>query len=237
MKAFQKFLIANRIQTLFPLLDILVTIISYFTAYYLTNLFEKEYFVFTIDYVYMLLLIIPTWAILLRNSNLASIPRTRTPLSIFFNLLNFNFAGFLMIFLFKHLFKLDIFSHYMIISFSVINMISLFILRMLTYRVFKYFRVNGHNIHNVIIYADENSAKFISDILVHKEWGFRILMVISDSETIRERFGKEMRILPDKIKIIPSDLETGNICSGDLKSRELGHLIRKEFFLNVPGRF
>ena len=187
MKAFQKLLVANRIQTLFPLLDVLVTIISYFTAYYIANLIEKEYFVFTVDYVYMLLLIIPTWAILLRNSNLASIPRTRTTLSIFFNLLNFNFAGFLIIFLFKHLFKLDIFSHYMIISFSVINMLSLFILRMLTYRVFRYFRVNGHNIHNVILYADEKSEKFISDILLHKEWGFRILMIITDSEKIRKK--------------------------------------------------
>jgi exopolysaccharide biosynthesis polyprenyl glycosylphosphotransferase len=201
MKSFHKLLLANRIQTLFPLLDILVTIISYFTAYYLTNLIEKEYFVFTIDYVYMLLLIIPTWAILLRNSNLASIPRTRTPISILFNLLNFNFVGFLLIFLFKHLFKLEIFSHYMIISFSVINLLSLFVLRMLTYRVFKYFRVNGHNIHNVIIYADENSEKFISDILVHKEWGFRILMIITDSDAIRKRFGNEIRILPDKIRI------------------------------------
>ena len=89
----------------------------------------------------------------------------------------------------------------MIISFSIINMLSLFLLRMLTYRVFKYFRVNGHNVHNVIIYADDQSEKFISDILIHKEWGFRILMVITNSDKIRSRFGKELRIMPDKISI------------------------------------
>lgn len=230
MKAIQKFLIVNRIQTLFPILDILVTIISFFAAYYLTNLFEKDYFVFTIDYIYMLLLIIPTWAILLRNSNLASIPRTRTPLSIFFNLLNFNFVGFVLIFVFKHLFKLEIFSHYMIISFSIINMLSLFILRMLTYRVFKYFRVNGHNIHNVIIYADDKSEKFISDILLHKEWGFRILMILTNSANIQKKFGKDIRVLPDKIKIrelIKVDIIDEVIyCKGGIDEERVNDLIQ-----------
>lgn len=192
---------AKKIQNIFPILDILVTIISYFMAYYITNLFEKVYFTFTIDYIYMLLLILPTWALLLRNSNLATIPRTRSTLSIFFNILNFSSVGFVLIFIYKHLFQLEVFSHYMIISFSVFNMLSLFLLRMLTYRVFKYFRVNGHNVHNVIIYADEQSEQFISDILVHKEWGFRILMILTNSERIRKKFGKEARILPDKISI------------------------------------
>ena len=201
MKFHIKLPAAKKIQSLFPLLDILVTTISYFVAYGITNLFEKEYFIFTIDYVYMLLLILPTWALLLTNSSLTTIPRTRNILSIFFNLLNFNFIGFLLIFVYKHLFQLEIFSHYMIISFSIINMLALFLLRMLTYRVFKYFRVHGHNIHNVIIYADDKSIKFISDILNHKEWGFRILMILSNSEKVRKKFGKETRVLPDKISI------------------------------------
>lgn len=190
-----------KLQNILPVLDVLVTVVSYFLAFIFVNLVERWYFTFTLDYVYMLLLIVLTWALMLRNSNLASIPRTRSALSIFFNLLNFSFIGFLLIFLYKHLFRLDIFSHYMIITFSVFNLISLFILRMVTYRVFKYFRVNGHNIHNVIIYADEKSDKFISDIITHKEWGFRILMILSNSDKIRKKFGRELRVLPDKISI------------------------------------
>jgi exopolysaccharide biosynthesis polyprenyl glycosylphosphotransferase len=190
-----------KIRNILPVLDILVTIFSYFLAYFVMNIIERWYFIFTIDYFYMLLLIIPTWAVLLRTSSLATIPRTRSPLSVFFSLLNFNFIGFLLVFLYKHIFSLDVFSHYMLISFTVFNLISLFILRMVTYRVFKYFRVNGHNIHNVIIYADEKSEKFIEDIIVHKEWGFRVLMIISDSDYIRDKYRKNFRILPDKISI------------------------------------
>ncbi len=220
----------KRVLGILPILDILVTILSYFLAYVIVNSIQTLYFVFTIDYVYMLLLIIPTWAIMLRNTNLATIPRTRSTLSIFFNLLNFTFIGFLLIFLFKHLFRLEIFSHYMIISFSLINLLSLFVLRMLTYRVFKYFRVNGHNIHNVIIYADEKSDNFISDILIHKEWGFRILMILSNSDKIRKKYGRELRVLPDKISIkdlIKVDIVDEVIyCKSELEHEKVHDLIQ-----------
>lgn len=215
-----------KLKNILPVLDIFVTVFSYFLAYFVANLIETDYFSFTFDYVYMLILIIPTWAILLRNSSLTNIPRTRSTLSIFFNLLNFNFIGFILIFIYKHAFQLHIFSHYVIISFTVFNMLSLFILRMITYRVFKYFRVNGHNIHNVIIYADDKSEKFISDILLHKEWGFRILMIISDSEKIRKKFGKNIRVLPDKINIrqlIKIDIIDEVIYCKNSISNEIGH--------------
>ena len=198
---FQNLFVLNKIQTIFPLLDIIVTIISYFAAYYIVNSIQTSYFNFTIDYIYMLLLIIPTWALLLKTLNLGTIPRTRSSLSVLFKLLNFNFIGFLLIFLYKHIFGLEIFSHYMIILFTIVNLFSLYILRMIIYRVFKYFRVNGHSIHNVILYADENSDQLISDMINHKEWGFRILMIISNSEKIRKKYSKHHRVLPDKISI------------------------------------
>ncbi|MBN1950884.1 MAG: sugar transferase [Bacteroidales bacterium] len=229
-----------KLKNVLPIFDVLITIVSYFLAYFIVNLIERWYFIFTVDYIYMLVLIVPTWAILLRNSNLAQIPRTRSTISIFFNLLNFNFIGFILIFTYKHVFQLQVFSHYMIIAFSVINMISLFVFRMVTFRVFKYFRVNGHNIHNVIIYADDKSEQFIEDILNHKEWGFRILMVITNSDLIRSKYGKKMRILPDKISIkdlikvdiideviyCKSDVEPGKIHELIETCEEIGVILR-----------
>lgn len=186
---------------LFALLDVFVTVVSYFLAYFLTNLVHKEYFTFTRDYVIMLLLIIPTWAILLQTSNLTTIPRTRSFMSIFFNFLNFSAIGFILLFLYKHVFALSTFSHYVIISFSVINLFSLYFFRLLTYKVFRYYRANGHNIHNVIIFADDDSEKFIDSIREHREWGFRILMIITDSQKILKKYSTSFRVLPDKINI------------------------------------
>lgn len=185
----------------FALLEIVITVFSYFLAYFLTNLFNTRYFNFTWEYLVMLGLIIPTWAILLHTSNLASISRTRSHLSIFISFLNFSFIGFALLFLYKHIFSLDNFSHFVIIAFSLINLIALYTFRMITHRVFKYFRANGHNISNIVIYADDSSEKLIDSIIEHKEWGYRILLILTDSALIRKKFGATIRIYPDKINI------------------------------------
>jgi exopolysaccharide biosynthesis polyprenyl glycosylphosphotransferase len=185
----------------FSIMDIVITILSYFLAYFLTNLLNWQYFTFTQDYVIMLFLIIPTWIIILQTSNLTQIPRTRSYTSIFFNFLNISAFGFSLLFLYKHIFGLTTFSHYVIITFSIVNLVSLYIFRLVTYKVFKYFRANGHNIHNVILFADDQSERFISPLLEHKEWGFRIMMIITDSMAIRKKYGETIRIYPDKINI------------------------------------
>ena len=184
---------------IFAALDLLITVISFFLAYFLTNLFNKDYFQFTSDYMIMLLLIIPTWVILLYTSKLTQIPRARSYFSIFFNFLNFSGIGFALMFLYKHIFGLTLFSHYVIISFSVINLLSLYLFRILTYKVFKYYRANGHNIKNLILFVDDNSVKFVDSLLEHKEWGYRIMMIITDSPLIRRKYGSSIRIYPDKI--------------------------------------
>ena len=107
----------------------------------------------------------------------------------------------ILIFLYKAIFELHLFSHYFIISFTIINLFSLYIFRLVTYRVFKYTRANGHNIHNVIIYADDDSEKFIDNILNRKEWGFRILMILTNSQKIKDKYASFIRTLPDKIGI------------------------------------
>lgn len=186
---------------LFYVFDILVTVFSYFLAYFIVNLIQTSYFRFTQDYMIMLLIIIPTWIILLQVLDLTATPRTRSYMSMFFNFLNFSSIGFILLFLYKHIFGLEILSHYFIISFSVINLISLYSFRIITYRFLKYFRSNGHNIHNVIVFADENSERFIDNILSHKEWGFRILVIITNSENIRRKYNTLLRVLPEKINL------------------------------------
>ncbi len=215
--------------SLFAFLDIIVTICSFFLAYYFTNKLNNAYFTFFKDYLIMLALIVPTWAILLYISNLTQIPRTRSQVSIFFNFINFSAIGFALMFFYKHIFGLTNFSHYMIISFSLVNLISLYTLRIITFRFFKYYRATGHNISNIIIYADENSEHFINSIVEHREWGFRILMIITDSSVIRKKFGETIRIYPDKITI-KSILDVDIIdeviyCKGSIDEDRLRNMI------------
>ena len=214
--------------SLFGFLDIIITICSFFIAYYLPNQINTDYFKFTWEYIFILLLIIPTWILLLHTSKLTRIPHTRSPFSVFMSFLNFSFIGFALLFLYKHIFNLHYLSHYIIVSFSIINVFFLFGFRMLTYRVFKYYRTNGHNIINVIIYADDKSEEFINTIIEHREWGYRILMIITDSLEIRKKFGDTIRIYSDKISI-------KNILDVDIIDEVIYcmHEIDKEKFRNL----
>lgn len=187
--------------SLFGVFDIFITVFSYFLSYFIVNLINTNYFDFTWEYWTLLILIVPTWIILLYTSNLTQVPRTRSHLSIFMSFLNFSFIGFALLFVYKHIFNLAQLSHYVIITFSVINLLLLYSFRMLTYRVFRYFRSNGHNIRNIIVYADDLSERLINSILEHKEWGYRILMMITDSVSIKKKYGSLIRIYPDKINI------------------------------------
>ncbi|MBN1159239.1 MAG: sugar transferase [Bacteroidales bacterium] len=215
---------------LFAVLDILVTVFSYFLAYILTDLMNKDYFAFTREYFIMLIFIIPTWLILLYSLNLTQTPRTRSHLSVFFTFLNFSFVGFILMLLYKHLFNLTNFSHYFILSFSIINLIALYLFRMTTYRIFKYYRANLHNIKNILVYANDQSEKFLDTIIKHKEWGFRILIIVTNSMSIRKKYGQGIRIYPDKINInniIDIDIIDEVVyCHGSIDYRQLRMLIK-----------
>ncbi len=149
----------------------------------------------------MLLFMVPTWAILIRSTNLAQIPRSRTYLSIFFRILNFNLVGFLILLMVKYLLGFTSFSHYFLLGFSMINALLLFFIRLTTFRVVKAFRASGHNVHNLVIVADKDSEQIIDSILDHKEWGYRIVAIFSDSKHIKETYSPLIRILPEKSNI------------------------------------
>jgi exopolysaccharide biosynthesis polyprenyl glycosylphosphotransferase len=80
-------------------------------------------------------------------------------------------------------------------------LVNLFLLRISTFRFAKSFRASGHNIHNLVIIADKDSEEIIDSILDHKEWGYRIVAIFSDSKHIRETYYPLIRVLPERSNI------------------------------------
>lgn len=183
------------------LIDISVALAAYIITYLIISIAYPFYLVNSVDYIYMLVLIIPTWAILIRTTNLAQIPRSRSYMSIFFRILNFNFVGFLVLLVYRHLFGFESFSHIFLFTFSIVNSLVLFTVRLTTFRIAKAFRASGHNIHNLIIVADNDSEEIIDSILDHKEWGYRIVSIFSNSGHIRNTYAPMIRVLPERANI------------------------------------
>lgn len=192
-------------------LDLFVLIFSYVISFLLIAdiqpniVFESLKHSQNIDYGILLILMIPAWAIILHISNAAKIPRTSTTLIIFFEFVQFTVLGLLIMFLFIFIFKLDLISRAFVFLFAVIHTLFLFILRISTYKVFKHYRANGHNTRNVIVIADATSEFYIDRMLANKEWGFRLMMIVSNSKLLKAKYGSKIKIIPDKgIKYLQS---------------------------------
>jgi len=186
---------------IFGIIDILSILFALFTAYFIRNSFFHSKIFFNNEYLVLVLFLISIWFLLLKTTTLAAIPRTSRYLTLFFNYARVNLIGFILMMFFILVFQLDTISLRFVLIFSVVNLISLYSIRLITYKLFKYYRANGHNLNNVIIVADAFSDTFIEKILDQKEWGFRVLMILSDSKLIKAKFGNKIKVIPERANI------------------------------------
>jgi exopolysaccharide biosynthesis polyprenyl glycosylphosphotransferase len=192
-------------------LDLFGIVFSYILSYYIVSDFQQEVILNSIklpgnlDYGILLLLMIPAWIVILHISNAAKIPRTSTALIVFFEFVQFAVLGLLIMFLFIFVFKLELISRAFVILFAIIHLVFLFCLRISTYKLFKHYRANGHNTRNVIVIADATSDFYIERMLANKEWGFRLMMIVSNSKLLKAKYGGKIKIIPDRgIKFLQS---------------------------------
>jgi exopolysaccharide biosynthesis polyprenyl glycosylphosphotransferase len=148
----------------------------------------------------------------------------------------------LIMFLIIFVFKLDLISRSFVLMFTVIHLVSLFIFRLSTYKFFKYYRANGHNTRNVIVIADATSEFVIEQILRNKEWGFRLLMVVSNSKLLKAKFGNRIKIIPDKGVINLKNIMTFDIvdeiiyCKRNIVQQEVENLVKASQEIGVVFR-
>ncbi|MCD4696797.1 MAG: sugar transferase [Bacteroidales bacterium] len=105
------------------------------------------------------------------------------------------------IFLSVFLFKLINISRLMILFFGVINLVSLFSVRIAVYRIMKYFRVKGYNTRNVVVIADESSEEFIERIKGNKEWGYILKYIITNSSYLYKKYKDEFQVHTERINL------------------------------------
>ncbi len=99
------------------------------------------------------------------------------------------------------LLKFENFPPVTIMLFIVLNTIVLYCIRIFTFKFLKMYRAGGHNLRNVIIITSKSGENLIKQIHDQKEWGFRIISIISDSLSLRNKFHGEVRTYPLGVNI------------------------------------
>lgn len=181
--------------------DVTITLSALFLASYLTNIYTYHKVYFKAEFYVVSSIVLFTWVLLLRISHLSKVPRTSPQKVLFIDFIRLSFYGLVILFFADWLITFDHFPAFALGLFVVLNFLFLFSMRLITFKVFKTFRANGHNIRNIAIIANKQSIPIIEKVLNQKEWGFRILYLISDSKEVKERFGKTLKIHPRNANI------------------------------------
>jgi exopolysaccharide biosynthesis polyprenyl glycosylphosphotransferase len=181
--------------------DVIATVATLFISSLIINAFTFEEVVFDTEFFIVAIVVLITWIILLKTTQLARIPRTSSVTLLFGDFVKLSVIGGFIILLLDWIIKLDNFPAIALTLFIILNFAVLFTIRLFTFKTVKYFRANGHNTRNVVIVANEFSELAIQKILDQKEWGFKILYIITSSETIISRFGNRVKIHPQSVNI------------------------------------
>jgi lipopolysaccharide/colanic/teichoic acid biosynthesis glycosyltransferase len=93
-----------------------------------------------------------------------------------------------------------------LVELSFFGFLFLFFGRLLIYKILKSIGVKSYNHVNAIIIADTFSLPVIENLLSKKELGYKIEVIFTDSELIKNKFENHILILPEKFLEIINDL-------------------------------
>jgi exopolysaccharide biosynthesis polyprenyl glycosylphosphotransferase len=204
-------------------IDVFSTVLILILSVYLTNKYTSFNVAYgTEEYLTIGILVI-SWIILLKATHVARIPRASSYSIIFFDFVRLSLVGGLILLTADWLIKIDDFPAFTIALFVVLDTIALFSIRIFTFKFFKIFRASGHNLRNVIILSEDSGEELIEKIYNQKEWGFRIISIITDSEHLRKKFNKKIKIYPSAINIksiVKYDIIDEIICLDYIKNEQ-----------------
>ncbi len=191
----------QHVNSILGVIDVVLSVGAFALAYLVRNLLFEPPIVPSAGYLNIGLLIIPIWFILLRSSNLTQMQRTKRYSNIILSYLRVVVLGLGIVFLFIFLFKLNEISRMVILSFGVINFISLTTVRITVYRMIKHYRSKGFNSRNVLVIADESSRDFIDNLLKNKEWGYNLKHVITNSSKVYKEYKERVSVQAERVSI------------------------------------
>jgi exopolysaccharide biosynthesis polyprenyl glycosylphosphotransferase len=201
----------NLIKFLLGATDILAIALAFQFSYYINYLYIGGFFFTEKNLLFLFLGILPFWLIILYLVNVTEIPRTKRYRVLLFEYFQSTILIALLLLIAYFSFRMVWVSRLFLIELTFLGFIFLFFARLLEYKVFKIYRAKGFNRVNVVLIADDSSIPFIEQLLFYKEWGYRIVAIVSGSSLIKEKYEKEIILLHEQYLVVLNDLMEVNI--------------------------
>lgn len=183
------------------LLEIMAISLAYLLSAELWNKYVSVGVKLNSDYLILGLINLISWALLLKLTIVAKVPRTQRYRNILFNFIRISFVQLIFVLIVKSIVGFEFVSNKFIMASAFVNLMVLFSVRILLFRIFKKYRAKGFDLHNVIIYANAFSDEFVEKIIKEKDWGFRVVKIISNSRLIKAKFGNRIPVVSESVDI------------------------------------
>lgn len=174
-----------------------LSVLVFFAAFEITGYFYYGYLYYSNEYLILALLISPLWYIGLNQTNLTAFYSNKHKYTLIIETGLFVITGTGFLALFQIAFSLSQVNNYVILVFAILDFILINAILLLLYNYNRKMLSKGLNIQNVILIADSHCIDFIEKIIHHRDLGYNLDTIISDSDIVNEIFGRRYRIVRD----------------------------------------
>lgn len=196
----------NLLSVILGALDILAITVAFQFSYFIMYHDAGGFFFSERTFLLLYLGVLPIWLTSLYLLKATEIPRTKQYSSLISEHLLSAVIILILLIIYYFLFKLYETSRSFIVLIPFFGFIFLLSLRILEYKVFKLYRAKGFNFLNLVLLADDSSIPFVESLIDHKEWGYRITAIFTESDIVREKYSETIIILPGDYIMVLNDL-------------------------------
>ncbi|MDD2526931.1 MAG: sugar transferase [Lentimicrobiaceae bacterium] len=211
---------------------IIVTIISllvFIASFFILRFIRSGDLPYSTEYLTVLLMFFPIWMYGLDLTNLTRFYRSKDITIIFTESLIFTTLSTILLTALVVLFQLKTIDLTIMLIFGLLELFILNLMIMLSYFYHKSLLDKGMNTRNIILIADQNYVEFIEKIMLHNEWGVRLVTIISSSQLVHEIFGSRVKVI-EQIQSLPYLLKNNIVdevfyCKNDINQDEIQNLV------------
>ena len=186
---------------MFRIFIMILTIITFFLSIRLAHSYVNAEITYSSEYLALLFLLLPVWFIGLSKTALLLIYRVNHYAQLFKQSIKFIIIATGILFGLVNLLSFNTISKEVIFIFGILNHLTICISYLLANQFYMNRRKKGLNLSNIIIIADEESDKFIENISNHRELGYNITMIISDSQLLAEKYSSKIKVVKKVVSL------------------------------------
>jgi len=216
-------------KSVFRIYIMILTTIIFFGSIKLAHVFVNSEITYTSEYLTLFLLLLPVWFIGLSKTALLLIYRVNHYSKLFVQSVKFIIIATGILFVQVNILNLNTISKEVIFIFGILNHLGICISYVLANQYYMRKRRMGQGLKNVIVIADEENEHFIQNIISQRELGYKITMIITDSQKLFEKFSPTIRVVKKTMSmscLIKSQIvDEVFYCKNHFNSTEIQHLM------------